>query len=540
MTDQNLTDKEKVIVMRSVFNDHADKSTPKNLVKSVGDFISNNFSKIDGFDYRWTSLITNNPLLFEDLDYLRVKPFIDNQINEDEIEAYKRGDLTELYGSFENMLVCNLKYYDRIMSFCTMIFLHYVRINNEVNNKNLDKVPHHLSMTPTQIWCAALSSTKSTSWEIKYGWNKLNSKTLKNPIDISDKSFLEVNWNILYKDETFSRFMEYSAARVNSSGFRQTFINDKTSNRKLSQVCSKFTKSSIAISDQQLETIYDLYKETETVKEPLFLIIEKCLKVMFNGDKSQYGIYIFTDEFYVITSKFQFKVSKSATGQIMKDYLANNYECFVAEEFLVQSTRNQIQWAKYEQPINFKYDKSILKSLLVNMLTKDFRNIICLKRMNEYGILTKVHFKGVFANVTIVEEFMFDNRVIKTLTKTLSKKNAANYLVERGYILFGVEEDVFNFTGKITKKKLITHYMNYCIPVIKHMQDVIITHQISKNDIIDFVTSDTINPVKFNNHNIKETEIRQDVDSKDILKDVQQFNKHNLTNKKSYWKAVED
>ena len=129
--ENKLTENEKLKTLSTIFNFSKNNNNPK-YIKNVGDFISGNFDKIEGFDFRWSSLISNNPLLFEDINYLKIKPFIDNQITEKEIQAYKSGDLRDLYATFDNLLVCNLKYYDRIINYCTMIFLHYIVIDDEI------------------------------------------------------------------------------------------------------------------------------------------------------------------------------------------------------------------------------------------------------------------------------------------------------------------------------------------------------------------------------------------------------------------------
>ena len=533
-----LKDTEKVSIMRDTFpyveNDF--DTSDKIFVRNVSDFISNNFSKIDGFDFRWTSLITSNPLLFEDIDYLRVKSYINDTITNKEIEAYKSGELRELYSTFDNMLVCNLQYYDRIMSYCTMVFMQYITVNDERYTKDLNKVTLQIELTPTKIWAAALSGITSTAWELKYAWGV----TMQKPIADSNKSVFEINYKRLYAINTFAKFMEYSAFRCNTSGFRQTFIADKTNNRKLSQVCSKFTKTSIAISEHQLETLYAYSKDMDSTNDELYTILMKCLSDMFGGAKEQYGVYIFTNEFYIHTSKFSMRVTRDDNGKISKDYLANSYECFAAEEYLSQSIRAQIKWAKQTIKSEFKYDMDILKNLLLSMLNTDYRNVVCLKRMNEFGMISKVKFTGIFGNVNIVEELLLNNTVVYSSKKCLSKKNAANYIVDRGYVLFGTTEDVYAIEGKLNKNKLVQHYMHYCVPVIQHMSDVIALHQSNKNDIIDFVVSGNLNPNKIKNHKIKHTSLKSTKSLKhnELLK-LNNINEK-LTEKKSYWRAIQD
>jgi hypothetical protein len=530
-----LTDREKVISMRSIFESSSLENTK--YVKNVGDFIASNFDKVEGFDWRWSSLITNNPLLFEDTDYLRVKPFINATITDAEKDAYVRGDLRELYATFENMLMCNLRQYDRIMAYCTMVFLHYVRVEEALVNKGLDKVVWELEMTPTRIWCAAMSGPQSTPFELGYGWGSGVVGRMTKPKN--GMSLLQSAWPILYKLPAFAKFMEYSALRCGTFGFRATWVSDTTSNRKLAQACAKFTKTSVAISEQQLDTLHAWWKETEAMKNRLYEALDKCLVQMFNGDRGQYSIYVFPREFYIYTSKFTIRVH-STNGVIGKDYLANSHECFIAEEHLVPSIRAQIDWARWKVPSQYEYDRNVLKSLLTTMLDTTYRDIVCIRRMNDYGTLTRVSFKGHFANVRIVEDFMTDNRVIRTVEKVLGKANAARYLIERGYCVFGVEKDIWAIED-IGRASLVKHYSNYCVPVITHMFDVIAAHEISKNDIIDVVVSGTLNPNKLNNEEGMRFTNLMTNDPKLIMSTgLERQNRLTLGKRKSYWKAIED
>lgn len=515
------------------------KNTEK-YISNPQDYLQSTFEKIDGFDFRWSSLITNNPLLFEDLDYLRVRDFINSTITQEEIEAYKRGDLRELYGTFENMLVCNLKYYDRIISYCTMVFLHYVRVDDEIITKDLNKIPFELSMTPTQIWCCAMSGTASTKWELEYAWGSPKNTVTNTPISGSDKTVFEVSWKRMYKNRMFALFMEYSALRIKTTGFRETFIKDTTPNRKLSQVCSKFTRSSVAITEQQLETLWSYVEELERVRKNLYNSIEKCMLSIFNNDTSLFSIYIFTDEFLIMTAKFSMRVGKDGKGCLTKDYLSNSFECFAAEEYLVPSIKEQIAWAKYQLPASYDYDKQLLTSLLTNMLVQNYKEIVCLKRMNEYGIVSKITFSGTFNNVYITEKYMLDNRIIKTKIKCLSKPNAAKYIIDRGYFIFGISEDVYKFIDEATtnNQTITSHYTNYSVPVMQYMFDIIVQHNIYKNDIIDVVVAGDINPARLNNDSIKYTSVIK-LDARQMMNNIMMKQQRGKTGKKSYWKAIE-
>ncbi len=525
----HLNSTEKANIVSSIFQD-------KNYIENVGDYLSSSFDKIDGFNYQWNSLITSTPLLFEDVDYLRCRQYINSTITPEEVEVYKSGQLRELYGTFENLLVCNLSFYDRIISFCTMIFLHYVRISeDEITHENLEEISYMFDMTPTQIWCCALTSVKSTEWELNYAW-QTKLKVLK---EVQEKSLLELNWDLLYKNKIFGKFIEYTAIRTNTVGFRASMIMDRTPNKKLAQVCLKFTRTSTAISQNQLETISDYIYEQESINGKLYFEIFQALKKLFNNDETQFGVYVFTREFFIHTSKFSMRVGKNEHGKITKDYLANSYECFVAEESLFETIRTQIEWSRYKLPQEFENEKSILVSLLLEMLKENYREILCIKRMNDFGVLSKITFQGVFNNLYIHENLIFDNRIIKTSRVCMSKENAAKYVVNRGYYIFGNEKDVHDIT-EISRSIIIEHYSKYCIPIIQHMQNVIVLHTMSKNDIIDVVVRGEINPNKLNNKNIKYTNIKSDVNHKQIMNIMFDKTKTKFDQtKKSYWKAIE-
>lgn len=530
---------EKVIIMTETFGYEKFAKKDKIFIENIGDYLATNFKKIDGFDYRWNSLITSQPLLFEDMDYLRCRQHINNTITEKEIEAYRSGKLRELYATFENMLICNLQYYDRIMSYCTMVFLHYVRLSEDTTtSQNLAEIPYVFEMTPTQVWCAALTNTSSSEWEINYGW-KQNIKDLKLKHD-NNKSLIEVNWNLMYNINTFAKFVEYSALRCSSVGFRETLISDKTSNRRLAQVCAKFTRTSTAINSDQLNSIIDYVEEQESINNKLFVVLNAALMKMFSNDDKQFAVYVFNTEFYIHTTKFSMRVKRTKDDKITKDYLANSYECFVAEIGLVDTIKTQIEWSKYVLPFQFQYDKDVLTNLLTQMLKENYKDIVCVKRMNEFGILVKVHFSGVFGNVYIHERYMIDNRCIKEDSVCLSKENAAKYVINKGYYVFGTETDIFNFE-QLTKSNFINHYSNYCIPVIQHMSEIISLHNLSKNDIIDVVCSGKLNPNKIMNHNIKYTKSKSLMNPKKIMNSISTINKITSKNaEKSYWKVIEE
>lgn len=547
MSDK-LTNKEKKIL-----NDKFIKIGRTQTIKNTGNYLIDSFQKLEGFDFRWTSLISNNPLLFEDINYLKIKDYIDNTVTDYELEAYKNGDLTELYANFDNLLVCNLKYYDRIINYCTMILMKYVTINDETFTQGLNNMTMELELTPTKIWCAVMVSESSTKFEIQYGWNI---KNIQVPIKMSTKSVLELNYKHIYRSsKAFAKFNEYNSVRLGMNGYRQCFMFENTPNRKLAQVCQKFTKTSVAISETQLDTVYNYSKEIDNINEKLYHSLDNCLSIMFKGDKSQYSVYILMNEFYIFTSKFSLKVSRNE-GKISKDYLANSYECFVAEEYLVPSFKSQIEWSQHIIDSNYDYDKNILKSLLSNLLEDDYKNIVCISKtldINDTELtdgkkkdnkLVKAVFTGIFNNVKITENFMINNRAIRQTVKVLSKKNAASHLIDKGYYLFGYEEDVNKLLEKETIKKvdLIEHYSKYCIPVINFMSNVVSMHQLNHNEMNEVILTGNLNPENISNSEIIYTTIhsKDEFNPKNIFsKQLRKITDSLETNKKSYWKVIE-
>jgi hypothetical protein len=509
-------------------------------IDNISDYLYTSLNKIANFDFRWSSLITSKPLLFEDIDYVKCISFVQNEILPFEMEAFKTGKLRKIYVNFEYMLMDNLIHYNRIMRFCTLVFLKYIRLpDNSLLTEPFENLSSVISMTPTQIWCCALSNTTSTLFELNYAWgNNINIKLPDNSTNL-----FQFNWKKFYNNNTFAKFMESCSLCVGTNGFRETYINDKTSNKILSYLCKKFTTTSIALSEDSLSTLYEYVIEEEKTHNKLYVGLYTCMNDMFHNDDN-FGIFIFPNEFYLHTIKFSMRVYKSKTGKITKDYLGNNFECFAAEEFLVKSTKMQVEWAKYKISGKYQYDKEILSNLLLNMIQINYKNIICTKKMNEYGISSKISFKGIFNNVYIVEDYYIKGNIIKTNQICLSKKNAAKYVVNRGYYLFGNEKEVLelNLNETLTSKLLIDHYMNYCVSVKHFMDDIIQLYNKQNNLIIDVIAKGEIDEsyiskdIKYTTlkGNYKDYTLQQQLLSKALKK--QSIN----LEKKSYWKAISE
>lgn len=509
----------------------------------TSDFLTESLRKVADFDFNWSSLISNNPLLFNDLEYLKIRTFVDEVITNEEIEAYKTGELTHLYHTLDALLICNLQYYDRIINYCTMCFLGYVNIGNgtemqKIKTNNLLQ----LSLTPTQIYCAVFTNVNSTIWEIQYAWftEKMKRKFTS----------LEKDFDYITKNNTiFHNFNGTNAIRLGIQGFRNQWSVENTSNDKLSVVCEKFTNASTAISTSDLSYIFDYYKHTQEVNLQLEKSLNKSLDIMFNGDSSRYGAYVFTNEFFLLTVKFGVSVTKTENGTIKKDYFSNGYECLVAEQGLSHTIKEQISWSRQKPLKKFNNDKKLLVELLYNMLEgQGYKNTICLKETNTAGVSSKITFSGCFDKVRITEKFYMDNKVRlegstpdKTLTRVLSKRNASKYIVDRGYCLFGSESEIHDLTIiPVTRQTLLEHYSKYVINVRNYLVDVVNANKKNRNDIIDIVLG--YDPI-FYNHTILVTNYKQTNHKKILASGLADQNRR-LNNNEIYgssiWKVLTD
>ena len=147
---------------------------------------------------------------------------------------------------------------------------------------------------------------------------------------------------------------------------------------------------------------------------------------------------------------------------------------------------------------------------------------------------------GTFNNVIIKEELMKNNNVIKSYQKVLSKPNAARYIIDRGYYIFGLNDDVYKFMSveNINRSNITEHYCNYAVPVLKYMFDIITQHVKSKNDIIDIMVAGDIPEYRLNNRNIKYTSLVK-IEARQMMNNIM-LRHQSSAGKKTYWKVIED
>lgn len=422
-------------------------------------YIIEKLSMIKGYNNQWITMISSNPLIFEDVDYMRILPYINNTITNEELDAYNNGNLKNLYSSFEYLLISNIQYYDRIMTFCTMYFLNYYRIDDVVVD---DNIPNHIinmdGITPTRLYCITMLNNDSTKWEQEYAYGG----SLKN------NSFI-ANYPYLKKDKLYAFFLSQRAFVHNTFGYRETLLSDKIDDLKYYQICKKFIQSSNTISRQQLNILSDYIITVDKQILKLYTALEKSMESLYDIDKfdnyksyqienskRSFSIHVFFDEFFIHTTHFTMKVyklfnDKTKTITVSKDYLSNSYECFIAEPYFKNSVRQQIEWSKYKISNKFSEIQTILKNILLNILNINFKDVICIKYMcdmeniaNKDNVdLSIVEFTGVFSNIFIKTTLKQGESVVCRYSKCLSKNNAAEYLINKGYYIFGYKDDVY-------------------------------------------------------------------------------------------------
>lgn len=453
---------------------------------NIGSYIEKNLMKVRGYDYNWTSMISSNPILFEDIDYLKVKNYVNNTVTESELSAYKKGQLRKIYMNFETMIMDNIDYYNRIISYCTMIFCSYINVDGVASNKNIPKHVISFDITPTKIWCAAMTSTSSTMYELDYGWGV---KTL----DLhNNNSPLQNNFHILKKNKLFSVWISYRALISNTHGFRETFMCDLTDNSTLYRVCKKFIQKSPVLGFDDSSYIDHYIKTEDQNTDKLCDSISKCMDVLYNSNKDFYAVYVFNDEIYLHTHNFAMRVFKK-DGSISKDYISNSYDCFVAEPYMKPSIKDQIRWCKYTMPTKFTQTVDVLNTILERILNQNFQDVVCVKKMGQENTLSVVTFSGIFNNVYIHEKFMHNNYVVKEYTKCMSKTNTARYIISKGYYIFGFRNDVELLIKDIEnnpykKIDLIKHHINkYCMNIKTFMKDIVTSYRLYNGDIINYL-----------------------------------------------------
>ena len=473
---------DKLKELKSISTEIRQQDLPKNVVtyEEMKKILTKNLQKNKRFDFRWSSLLSNEPLLFEDMKYVRVRRFIKSKVTQQELEWFRNGELNHIFNSFEQLLLCNMKHYNRILNYALMVFESYVMLEDDEDEYDdesvFDKVIHEIEMTPTQLYCAAMINPNNTTVrELTYGYS-LPEGYLEEITDEDREegitSVIQKNWDRLYKHPNFKIFNELNALRLNVNGFRTVWYSERTPNDKLGQICRKMTRLTMSVTKPQLQSVHRYIEEINDIQHKLYQSLYKCLMNVFDFDDDKFAIYVYTNEFYIFSERFNMKVSKTPEGRITKDYLSNSYECFMAEEYLVKSIREQINWAKYQQPLVYDYDKNILKGILLGLLEKEYRDTVLLKRPDKSsanGTVSKITFSGIFRMVKIKESFMFKGKEIYSHERTLSKFNAADYLINKGYYLFGLSDDLVEFVD-LNQQQTVNHYMKYTIPVDANIQ----------------------------------------------------------------------
>ena len=449
-----------------------------------------NFMKNPRLNPRWTALPTSSPLLFEDLDYLQLLKHhnIDNRLTDRDHKLWKEGKLRTVYSSIEQMMLCNFKYFDRILATAMLLRFGVFKDNRDnywypEDERETDYLKHvrlEIFLTPTQLYYASLIDVNITCSELEFafslpqGYLERRTKEDKENGIISD---LQKNFNKLMRIGNFRAVVAIHCERWDVTNFFDALYLEKMDNNRMGQISRKFTRLTRAVSEQQLNTVHEYVENINLTHNKLYRAIDKALAPMFDNDPTKYAIFVFNDEFVIYTERFTMRVMRDLeTGKITKEYLSNSVECFKAESFLFNSMREQLEWAKHKEPMVNEFDKITLRGILESMLVQDFKNVVCIKRCTPDGaededkqIVSKITFSGIFKHVKIKETFMMKNKVIRETTKVLSKFNAAKYIINRGYYYFGFMENIPQMYDS-SQKTLIDLYSMNTQPIWEYMQ----------------------------------------------------------------------
>ena len=170
----------KLSVLKDLNNKVKEQKLPENFItyQEYKDSLIKRLEKNKLFDFRWSSLISSNPLLFEDNHYLRIKKLVrfNKEQYEKEQEMFRNGEINHIYNSLDQLLLCNLKYYDRIMNYILMVAEKYIMLpddEDELSDEEMFKdVIQELEMTPTQLYCASMINPETTTIrELEYGFS---------------------------------------------------------------------------------------------------------------------------------------------------------------------------------------------------------------------------------------------------------------------------------------------------------------------------------------------------------------------------------
>ena len=131
--DSSKSSVDKLKELKSISTEIRQQDLPKNVVtyEEMKKILTKNLQKNKRFDFRWSSLLSNEPLLFEDMKYVRVRRFIKSKVTQQELEWFRNGELNHIFNSFEQLLLCNMKHYNRIVNYALMVFEKYVMLEDD-------------------------------------------------------------------------------------------------------------------------------------------------------------------------------------------------------------------------------------------------------------------------------------------------------------------------------------------------------------------------------------------------------------------------
>ena len=275
---------------------------------------------------------------------------------------------------------------------------------------------------------------------------------------------------------------------------------------------------------------------------------------MFEGNTDHFSIYVNMEDIHILTARFSMRITKKE-GMIVKEYLNNHKWCFKAEEYLAKIANVFVEWLEYELPAIHNYDVEILSSLLADKLNNDFRNTEVFGRVFESENnkdfttrpITRITFKGMFRLVRFTEDFLVAGRVIHSTEKTMSKQNAARYLINKGYYIFGDKGEMVDVIEEriLTRKQLMEGYLKHTTPIMEYMRPIVEAWQNNRRNLIACAAFDTENPMLYAKGKIYTTQTKSKKNMS--LRTIEIYNKKkirkmedNLKSRKktSYWEVI--
>lgn len=458
-----------------------------------------------------------------DSDFRKVVQFLDDGITSEEIELYKAGKIRKLWHNHKTMIAYNCDIYTRIMNLLTLAYHKYTRLPNGKTWYDVERYPDIPQMfnsyTPTRLYYAVNVSRQSTIYEIAYGWFKKISPELEEMNRQDPKEAVRhLIKELCRRDKLFDIFYRTRNAITGERDIDECLRKDKTDDIKIKNVLFCFHE------DYKKENV-----DTKDVVEYVTLIKdeEHKLRTAINNamadagiNKDTFRVYVFNNEWSIMSNSFsittkaipmhkpkKFEIYNVTNEEytLSKTYNADAKRCIRFEHFLSQTFGEQMNWLELQgkiKKIESRPDThpdgtanrarmAMKKYLLTYLKTKHFSEIFCYKR-HSAGAFTKISFKGVFKNVYVIEQFYYilnDKINLNDTRQTcMSIENAVDYILDRGYYVFGDEFTMGQWIHEPMETKLdvSNHWLSLCPTFDEYMAKLRVQLMRENDDEINY------------------------------------------------------